>query len=128
LRHKRRHPVPASPTAQAPVTAEADDSAEIAQKLTNPLAAMISVPIQNWFDFNLGKSTVLFDSFLPLIEQDVSGAGARQEDRAGAASSVVWTTQGFPANNDDPSDAGLRKVHTAESDGTVMRIVQYARG
>ena len=39
---------------QTPVAAEANDSAEIAQKLTNPLAAMISVPIQNWFDFNLG--------------------------------------------------------------------------
>ena len=39
---------------QAPVAAEANDSAEIAQRLTNPLAAMISVPIQNWFDFNLG--------------------------------------------------------------------------
>ena len=75
-----------------------------------------------------GKSTVLFDSFLPLTEQDGSGAGARQEDRVGAASSVVWTTQGFPANNDDLSDAGLRNVHTAERDGTVMRIVQYAPG
>jgi len=38
----------------APATAETNDSAEIAQKLTNPLAAMISVPLQNWFDFNLG--------------------------------------------------------------------------
>ena len=34
--------------------ASSTDSAEIAQKLTNPLAAMISVPVQNWFDFNLG--------------------------------------------------------------------------
>jgi hypothetical protein len=33
---------------------KANESAEIAQKLTNPLAAMISIPIQNWFDFNLG--------------------------------------------------------------------------
>jgi hypothetical protein len=40
---------------QAPFAAEANDSAEIAQKLTNPLAAMISVPLQNWFDFNLGS-------------------------------------------------------------------------
>jgi len=41
---------------QNPEPAKADDSAEIAQKLTNPLAAMISVPIQNWFDFNLGPN------------------------------------------------------------------------
>ena len=44
----------ADTVSQAPVPAETNDSAEIAQKLTNPLAAMISVPIQNWFDFNLG--------------------------------------------------------------------------
>ena len=43
-----------STAAQAPVGTETNDSAEIAQKLTNPLAAMISVPIQNWFDFDLG--------------------------------------------------------------------------
>jgi len=45
-----------STVAQAPVAAETNDSAEIAQKLTNPLAAMISIPIQNWFDFNLGPN------------------------------------------------------------------------
>jgi hypothetical protein len=45
-----------STVAQAPVAAETNDAAEIAQKLTNPLAAMISIPIQNWFDFNLGPN------------------------------------------------------------------------
>src|ERR1700733_746149 len=39
---------------QPPVARETNESAEIAQKLTNPLAAMISIPNQNWFDFNLG--------------------------------------------------------------------------
>jgi hypothetical protein len=39
-----------------PDTAETNDSAELAQKLTNPLAALISIPIQNWFDFNLGPN------------------------------------------------------------------------
>jgi quercetin dioxygenase-like cupin family protein len=73
-----------------------------------------------------GKSTVLYDSAMPLLEAD-SAAGARQEDRAGAASAVIWTTQG-PVDNDDPSDTALRKVGTAESDGTVFRIVQYAPG
>jgi hypothetical protein len=71
-----------------------------------------------------GKSTVLYDSSMPLLEQDSGGVGSRQEDRAGAASSVLWTTHVFPADNDDSSDAGLQKVHTAESDGTVLRIVQ----
>ena len=41
---------------QLQVATETNDSAEIAQKLTNPLAAMISVPLQNWFDFNLWSS------------------------------------------------------------------------
>ena len=73
-----------------------------------------------------GKSTVLYDSSMPLLEAD-RAAGARQEDRAGAASAVIWTTQG-PVDNDDPSDSALRKVGTAESDGTVFRIVRYAPG
>src|ERR1700733_2404300 len=34
--------------------ADTNDSAELAQKLTNPLASLISIPNQNWFDFNLG--------------------------------------------------------------------------
>jgi len=45
---------PGGAVSQPPVAAEKNDSAEIAQKLTNPLAAMISVPLQNWLDFNLG--------------------------------------------------------------------------
>src|SRR5580692_9789771 len=73
-----------------------------------------------------GKSTVLYDSSMPLLEAD-RATGARQEDRAGAASAVIWTTQG-PVNNDDPSDTALRKVGTAERDGTVFRIVRYAAG
>jgi hypothetical protein len=45
---------------QAPEPAETNDATEIAQKLTNPLAAMISIPNQNWLDFNLGPKK---DSF-----------------------------------------------------------------
>jgi hypothetical protein len=73
-----------------------------------------------------GKPTVLYDSSMLLLEAD-RAAGTRQEDRAGAASTVIWTTQG-PVTNDDPSDTALRKVGTAESDGTVFRIVRYAPG
>ena len=74
-----------------------------------------------------GKSTVLYDSQLPLLGKD-AGAGARQEDRAGVAEAVIWVTEGFPADNDDPTDTATRKVNTAETDGTVFRIVQYAPG
>src|ERR1700683_1782614 len=45
---------PDGAVAEAPVAGETNDSAEIGQKLTNPLAARISVPSQNWRDFNLG--------------------------------------------------------------------------
>jgi len=43
-----------STVSQAPDAAGTNDAAELAQKLTNPLASLISVPNQNWFDFNLG--------------------------------------------------------------------------
>jgi hypothetical protein len=43
-----------STVSQVPDAAEINESAELAQKLTNPLASLISVPNQNWFDFNLG--------------------------------------------------------------------------
>jgi quercetin dioxygenase-like cupin family protein len=75
-----------------------------------------------------GKSSVLYDSSMPLLEEDSAGPASRQEDRAGAASRVIWTTQGFPADNNDPSDAAMRQVNTSESDGTVFRIVEYAPG
>jgi quercetin dioxygenase-like cupin family protein len=74
-----------------------------------------------------GRSAVLYDSSMPMLEED-SGVGARQEDRAGASSRVIWTTQGFPVNNDDPTDTATRRVATAEIDGSVFRIVQYQPG
>jgi quercetin dioxygenase-like cupin family protein len=73
-----------------------------------------------------GKSAVLYDSPVPLLEAGSAG-GARPEDRAGAASAVIWTTHG-PVNNDDPADTASRTVGTAEGDGTVLRIVRYAPG
>ena len=45
-----------SAVSQKPDAAETNESAELAQKLTNPLAPLISIPIQNWFDFNLGPN------------------------------------------------------------------------
>jgi hypothetical protein len=48
-----------------PIAPPPNESAELAQKLTNPLAALISVPIQNWFDFNLGPTK---DGFRYTIE------------------------------------------------------------
>jgi len=45
---------PAMIIPQTPEDAGASESAKLALKLTNPVASLISIPIQNWFDFNLG--------------------------------------------------------------------------
>ena len=48
--------------------------------------------------------------------------------RPGATGINVWTTEGFPANNDGAEDAGLRKVGTTLPDGTIFRILEFAPG
>ena len=48
--------------------------------------------------------------------------------RAGATACNIWTTEGFPANNDGAADEGLRKVGTTLSNGTVFRIIEFAPG
>src|SRR5215471_14487149 len=48
--------------------------------------------------------------------------------RPGATSCVVWTTQGFPANNNGEEDEGLRKTGTTLDNGTVFRVLELAPG
>jgi quercetin dioxygenase-like cupin family protein len=48
--------------------------------------------------------------------------------RPGANAAVVWTTEGFPANNDGDADEGLRKVGTTLANGTVFRIIEFSPG
>ena len=48
--------------------------------------------------------------------------------RPGAAACVVWTTEGFPVNNDGQGDEGLRKVGTTLANGTVFRVIEFAPG
>jgi quercetin dioxygenase-like cupin family protein len=48
--------------------------------------------------------------------------------RPGANACVVWTTEGFPANNDGGADEGLRKVGTTLKSGTVFRIIEFSPG
>lgn len=50
------------------------------------------------------------------------------ENRPGARSVVVWSTQGFPVDNGDPVDGSLRDVKTSQADGTVFRIVEFQPG
>lgn len=48
-------------------------------------------------------------------------------NRPGAASCVIWSSQGFPVDNDGFSDpTGV--MTTTVGDGTVFRIVHYAPG
>jgi hypothetical protein len=49
-------------------------------------------------------------------------------NRPGASSCVVWSTKGFPVDNDgylDPTSAAFK---TTVEDGTVFRIVRYQPG
>ena len=48
--------------------------------------------------------------------------------RPGANAAVVWTTEGFPANNDGDADEGLRKVGTTLPNGTVFRVIEFSPG
>jgi len=48
--------------------------------------------------------------------------------RPGATACVVWTTEGFPADNTGEEDAGLRKTGTTLDNGTVFRILELAPG
>jgi hypothetical protein len=52
--------VPATAPAQSPPSAPAvDEAAEIAKKLNNPVAALISVPLQNNWDYGIGTANAM---------------------------------------------------------------------
>src|SRR3954467_6623883 len=65
-----------------------------------------------------GRATVRIDE---PVKNVISG-------RPGASSSVIWSTRGFPVDNDDDFDGALRDVKTSEGDGTVFRVVRYEPG
>lgn len=48
--------------------------------------------------------------------------------RSGATACVVWTSEGFPVDNNGEEDQGLRKTGTTLDDGTVFRILELAPG
>ena len=67
---------------------------------------------------NNGKAIVTIDETVKNIAQG----------RPGAMASVVWTTQGFPVNNDASADESQRKVATTLDNGTVCRVVEFSPG
>ncbi|HMH53224.1 MAG TPA: cupin domain-containing protein, partial [Candidatus Acidoferrum sp.] len=48
--------------------------------------------------------------------------------RPGASAVNIWTTEGFPVNNDGGADEGQRKVATTLANGTIFRIIEFAPG
>jgi quercetin dioxygenase-like cupin family protein len=48
--------------------------------------------------------------------------------RPGATACVVWTTEGFPVDNNGEEDQGLRRTGTTLDNGTVFRILELAPG
>jgi quercetin dioxygenase-like cupin family protein len=48
--------------------------------------------------------------------------------RPGATGLNVWTTEGFPVDNDGVEDAGLRKAGTTLPNGTIFRVLEFAPG
>ena len=48
--------------------------------------------------------------------------------RPGAQATVIWTTEGFPVDNNGHEDTSSRSVGTSQGNGTVFRVVHYAPG
>jgi quercetin dioxygenase-like cupin family protein len=51
-----------------------------------------------------------------------------REGRPGALAHAIWTTEGFPVNNDTQEDAGARPVQTTLPGGTIFRVIEFKPG
>jgi len=60
-----------------------------------------------------------------LIDETVKNVASQ---RPGALYSVIWSSEGFPVNNDGGADPSGKKIGTTISDGTVFRIVSFGPG
>ena len=60
-----------------------------------------------------------------LIDENVSNVIS---GRPGAQSSVIWSSIGFPVNNDGDNDPSHEEIATTIDNGTVFRIVSYGPG
>jgi quercetin dioxygenase-like cupin family protein len=65
-----------------------------------------------------GKATVKIDEMV----KNVASA------RPGAHAAVIWSSEGFPVNNDGDADESTRKVGTFHDNGTVFRVVSFEPG
>ena len=60
-----------------------------------------------------------------LIDETVKNIAAQ---RPGSLYSVIWSTEGFPVNNDGDDDPSGKKIGTTVSSGTVFRVVSFGPG
>ena len=65
-----------------------------------------------------GRSKVLIDETV----------GNVISSRPGAQSSVIWSSTGFPVDNDGDRDPSHKEIATTIDNGTVFRIVYYGPG
>ena len=49
-------------------------------------------------------------------------------NRPGATSSVIWSSEGFPVDNDGDTDPTGKSIGTTLSNGTVFRVVKFDPG
>ena len=50
------------------------------------------------------------------------------QTRPGAHATVIWTSEGFPVDNDGSADTSGRKVGSTIDNGTVFRVVSFGPG
>ena len=51
------------------------------------------------------------------------------QTRPGAEAAVIWTSEGFPVDNNGSADGSARNIGTATlADGTVFRVVSFGPG
>jgi quercetin dioxygenase-like cupin family protein len=67
---------------------------------------------------NNGRAVVKIDEIAKNVAQT----------RPGAHAASIWTTEGFPIDNDGDADASVRKVGTTLDNGTVFRVVSFGPG
>lgn len=60
-----------------------------------------------------------------LIDETVKNVASQ---RPGALYSVIWSSEGFPVNNDGDIDPSGKKIGTTIPNGTVFRIVSFGPG
>ena len=60
-----------------------------------------------------------------MIDEQVTNAFS---PRPGAQFSVIWTSEGMPANNDGFEDPSNKKIGTTIDNGAVFRVVSFGPG